>query len=73
MKIVMPLVGNGTIDNPNSTIEKIVQDLKRVKYMTEYFDAMLRAMRYISPRLQSSNIYIYIYVCVTKFGVLSHF
>ncbi|KAL5578887.1 hypothetical protein UlMin_011329 [Ulmus minor] len=36
--------GYGTLDNPNSTIEEIVQDVKRVKYMADYFDALLRAM-----------------------------
>ncbi|KAL5578891.1 hypothetical protein UlMin_011333, partial [Ulmus minor] len=37
--------GFGTFDNPNTTVEELLVDAKRVSYMADYLDALLRAMR----------------------------
>ena len=40
------LAGYGTLDYPNTTIEELIDDAKRVEYMSSYLDALLRAKRY---------------------------
>ncbi|KAL5578892.1 hypothetical protein UlMin_011334 [Ulmus minor] len=37
--------GFGTFENTNTTIEELLVDAKRVSYMADYLDALLRAMR----------------------------
>ncbi|KAL5578893.1 hypothetical protein UlMin_011335 [Ulmus minor] len=37
--------GYGTLDYPNTTIEELIDDAKRVEYMSSYLDALLRAKR----------------------------
>jgi hypothetical protein len=41
----MDLVGYGEKDNPNFTVEELLHDAKRVEYMADYLDALLRAVR----------------------------
>ncbi|KAL5578889.1 hypothetical protein UlMin_011331 [Ulmus minor] len=38
--------GFGTFDNPNTTVEELLVDAKRLSYMADYLDALLRAMRF---------------------------
>ena len=45
IKNVMDLVGYGEKDNPNFTVEELLHDAKRVEYMADYLDALLRAVR----------------------------
>ncbi|GMN49847.1 hypothetical protein TIFTF001_019012 [Ficus carica] len=37
--------GYGCFDNPNSTFEEALRDVNRVKFMGDYLDALLRAVR----------------------------
>lgn len=42
----LDLVGFGEKENPNSTMETLLHDVKRVEYMSSYLDALALAMRY---------------------------
>jgi beta-glucosidase len=42
----LDLVGFGEKENPNSTMETLLHDVKRVEYMNSYLDALATAMRY---------------------------
>ena len=44
--ILVDLAGFGERDNPHSTVENLINDVKRVEYMSSYLDALATAMRY---------------------------
>lgn len=52
MQIVFHLIGYGEVKYPNSTTEECLNDTKRVKYMSDYLDALLRAIRYKPDKKQ---------------------
>ena len=43
---MMGVVGYSEYNNPNFTTEEFLNDVKRVKYMADYLDALSRAIRY---------------------------
>lgn len=46
-------VGFGEMNNPNTTIEVSLNDVKRVQYMRDYLDALATAIRY---KLQTQQL-----------------
>lgn len=44
--VLVDLIGFGDKENPNSTMETLLHDIKRVEYMNSYLDALATAMRY---------------------------
>ncbi|KAA8515484.1 hypothetical protein F0562_018905 [Nyssa sinensis] len=45
LMILVDLVGFGEMNNPNSTVEVFLNDVKRVEYINGYLDALATAMR----------------------------
>ena len=43
---MMWLVGYSELNNPSFTTEEFLNDVKRVQYMADHLDALLRAIRY---------------------------
>ena len=44
--ILVYLIGFCDKENPHSTMENSIHDVKRVEYMNSYLDALATAMRY---------------------------
>lgn len=41
-------VGFGTLQKPETTVKELLDDTKRIQYMSGYLDALKEAMRYVN-------------------------
>lgn len=46
MHVMMGVAGYPEFNNPNFTTEEFLNDVKRVTFMSDHLDALLRSIRY---------------------------